>query len=221
MPDPYATTAPDLSGRPSGPAPWLEPVRERGGAVIGPDRSVPGGAEFLVVECRGIGTLAPFSRPDPALATLLWIEHQGEGATAPAANALFAALRDGPGDVFAIKHGSVAGPPDRPGWYEVRAEVVLAVLDAALAGDVVWEVDPDFGYDVPAVVPGLGEEDGRALLPRLRYADHDRVYEHAGLVAAKKRERAGLLERLGAVDPAVAAATGWPPAPSPAEWREP
>ncbi len=220
MPDPYATRAPDLSGRPSGPAPWSGPVAERGGATIAADGSFPAEAGFLVVGCRGIGTLAPLSRVDAARATLLWIEHDGEGRPAADANALFAALSERPGAIYAIKHGSVAGPPDRPGWYEIRSEVILAVLDAALAGEVEWEADPDFGYEVPASVPGLGEEDARALLPRLRYADHDRVYEHASLVAAKKRERAGLVEALGGVDPAVAAATGWPPAPSPADWRD-
>lgn len=181
---------------------------------------IPGDASFLVVGCSGVGTLAPFSRPGPSLATVLWVEHRDEGAEAEGANALFAALREFPGALYALKHGSIAGPPDRPGWYEIRPEVVLAALDAALAGDVAWETDPDFGYEVPAAIPGLGEEDSRALLPRLRYADNDRVYEHASLVAAKKRERAGLLERLGGVDPAVAAAAGWPPPPSSADWKE-
>jgi hypothetical protein len=218
VPDPYATRAPDLSGRPSGPAPWLEPVRERGGAVIGADGAAPADASFLVVDCRGIGTLAPFSRVDPALATLLWAEHREGEPEAAAANAVYAAVRDFGGEAYAIKNGSIAGPPDRPGWYEIRAEVIVAVLDAARGGEVDWETDPDFGYDVPARVLGLSEEDGRALLPRLRYADNDRVYEHAGLVAAKKRERAALLERIGAVDAAIVAATGWPPAP--ADWKE-
>jgi hypothetical protein len=186
--------------------------------VIGPDGAVPAGAAFLVVDCRGIGTLAPFSRVDPALAALLWAEHR-DGEPGPGTvESLLAALRGFPRETYAVKQGSVAGPPDRHGRWEIRAEVVLTVLDAAIAGTVEWEADPDFGYDVPARVPGLDEPDARALLPRLRYADHDRVYEHASLVAAKKRERAALLERIGAVDAAVSAATGWPPAPT--DWRE-
>lgn len=221
MPDPYATTAPDLSGRPSGPAPWLEPVRERGGAVVDGAGAFPADASFLVVECRGIGTLAPFARLDPALGALLWIEHGGEGVTAAAANALLAALSERRIPVYAIKHGSVAGPPDRPGWLEIGPELILAVLDAAIAGEVEWEVDPDFGYEVAAVVPGVAEPDARALLPRLRYADNDRVYEHASLVAAKKRERAALVECLGSVHGDIAAAIGWPPREGgAAEWRE-
>jgi hypothetical protein len=196
----------------------VEPVRERGGAVIGPDGAVPADAAFLVVDCRGIGTLAPFSRVDPAIAALLWAEHRDGEPGAGAVDSLLAALRDFPRGIFAVKQGSVAGPPDRRGSWEIRADIVLAVLDAAIAGTVEWEADPDFGYDVPARVPGLGGPDARALLPRLRYADHDRVYEHASLVAAKKRERAALLERIGAVDVAVSSATGWPPAPT--DWRE-
>jgi hypothetical protein len=219
VPDPYATSAPDLSGRPTGPAPWAEPVRERGGAVIGPDGAVPADASFLVVECRGIGTLAPFSRVDAALASLLWAEHRDGEPDARTVESLFAALREFPRETYAIKQGSVAGPPDRRGSWEVRPDVVLAALDAARAGTVEWEADPDFGYDVPARVPGVDGPDARALLPRLRYGDYDRVYEHASLVAAKKRERAALLERVGAVDAALAAASGWPPAPG-SDWRE-
>jgi hypothetical protein len=219
MPDPYATRAPDLSGRPAGPAPWLEAVRERGGATIGADGSFPADARFLTVDCRGIGTLAPFARVDPAVAALLWAEHSGARSAEPA-NALFARLRDYGGRIYAIKQGAVAGPAERPGSWTVEPEAIVAVLDATLAGEVEWETDPDFGYDVPATVPGLAEEVARALLPRLRYGDHDRVYEHASLVAAKKRERAALAERLSGLDPAVAAASGWPPAPTPAEWRD-
>lgn len=220
MPDPYATRAPDLSGRPAGPAPWLEAVRERGGAVIEPDGSFPADSAFLAVHCRGIGTLAPFARLHPALAALLWVEHTGQGAIAGAANDLFRRLRDFPGAVYAAKQGSVGGPADRPGCFEVPPELVVELLDAALADRIAWEVDPDFGYDVPAEVPGLDAPASLAVMPRLLYADSDRVYEHASLVAAKKRERAGLLSALDGLEPPVLAASGWPPAPSPSDWRD-
>ena len=42
---------------------------------------------------------------------------------------------------------------------------------------------------MPAAVPGMDDAAARILAPRLLYADHDRVYEHAGLVVDKKRER--------------------------------
>ncbi len=84
------------------------------------------------------------------------------------------------------------------------------MLDAALSEAVTWEADPDFGYEVPAVVPGLEGASARALLPRLLYGDHDRVYEHADLVATKKRALRD--RRVGpGLDQAVKAAADWPP----------
>jgi len=187
-------------------------VDERGG--FDPD------AAFVVVDCRGVGTLAPFARVDPALAALLWIEHSPASPAATGANALRSRLGELAGPAFAIKQGCIAGPRDRQGCFEIGAELIDAVLRAALAGDVLWETDPDFGYEVPARVPGVEGTAARAMLPRLRYADHDRVYEHAELVAAKKRERAAIGGGLEGLDAAIAAASGWPPAPSPGDWRE-
>ncbi len=219
MADPYATRAPDLSNRPSGPAPWAGVVEGRDGVVLGRDARIEAGAAFVVVHCRGIGTLAPFARVGPELATLLWLEHTPQARDAAAAHAVLELLRGLELPLLALKQGCVAGPPDRPGCRTVEGELTEAVLDAALVGKVGWERDPDFGYDVPAEVPGLDEARARALLPRLLYADHDRVYEHAGLVAAKKLERWAIAGALDGLPAAVAAASGWPPAPTSAAWR--
>lgn len=219
MADPYATRAPDLSARPSGPPPWADAIGERGGEPVDAE-SGTGAARFRVVECRGIGALAPFARVEPALAVLLWLEH-GEGErSAAAANRLLAELREGEAPIFAIKQGCVGGPPERPGCCTIGEALVLTVLDEALVGGVSWERDPDFGYEVAAEVPGVAGDAARALLPRLLYADHDRVYEHAGLVAAKQRERAEIAAALPGLDPAVAGAAGWPPAPTGGSWRD-
>jgi len=217
--DPYATRAPDLSDRPSGPAPWAGVVEGRDGVVLGSDARIEAGAAFVVVHCRGIGTLSPFARVGPELGTLLWLEHTPQARDAASALAVLELLRGLEVPLFALKQGCVAGPPDRPGCRAVEGELTEAVLDAALAGKVGWERDPDFSYDVPAEVPGLDEARGRALLPRLLYADHDRVYEHAGLVAAKKRERWAIARALDGLPAEVAVASGWPPTPSSAAWR--
>ena len=173
-----------------------------------------------MISCRGIGTLAPFTRVEPALAVLLWLEHAGAERSAEAGNRLLAELRGAETPIFAIKQGCVGGPSERPGCFAIGPALVLTVLDEALVGGVTWEQDPDFGYDVPAEVPGVEGEAERALMPRLLYGDNDRVYEHAGLVAAKKRERAELAAALPGLDPAVGAASGWPPVPTGGEWRD-
>ncbi len=70
---------------------------------------------------------------------------------------------------------------------------VASVLDAALAGAVSWEFDPDFGYEVAASVPGVEFPDDGLLLPRLLYTRADRVYEHAAIVPRIRAEVAALI----------------------------
>ncbi len=219
MADPYATTAPDLSGRPDGPPSWADAVTERGGEEIGAaDLAATDG--FTYVHCRGVGTLAPIVALDPALAVLLWLEHSPEPVGAERANKALAALRAGRRPLYAIKQGWIGGPAERPGCLAVDAEMVASVLDAVETGAVTWERDPDFGYEVPAFDGDLDVARRRSLMPRLHYADHDRVYEHAGLVAAKKRERHALAAAVPGLDPDVVAASGWPPAPTAGSWRD-
>jgi hypothetical protein len=197
-------------------------VSRRAGVVIGPSGEIgEAGAEppeFAVIACRGIGTLAPFASLDPALAVLLWIEHVGAGGDAGRANALLTALEGFGGPTYAIKQGSVGGPGDRPGCTSISAELVTGLL--AARNEIAWERDPDFGYEVPSAAPGFAGRAGRVLVPRLLYADHDRVYEHAGLVADKKRERYELAAAVTGLDPRILAASGWPPVATGGEWRD-
>ncbi len=97
-------------------------------------------------------------------------------------------------------------------------ELVARLLDARES--IAWERDPDFGYEVPAAVPGIDDAESRILAPRLLYADHDRVYEHAGLVVDKKRERNDIAASVAGLDPTVGAAADWPPTVTSGDWRD-
>ncbi len=219
MADPYATRTPDLSGRPDGPPPWGDEVARHGGVVIGPDGGLGDrSAGFAVVPCCGVGTLAPFASADSAMAVLLWLEHVAAPRDGAAANRLLAVLADFEGPVFAIKQGSVGGPAERPGCAAVTTELIAQLLGAR--EEIRWEQDPDFAYRVPTSVPGIEDPAARILMPRLLYADNDRVYEHAGLVAAKKRERHELAASVTDLDPTVVAIAGWPPRPTSDDWRD-
>lgn len=219
MADPYATRTPDLSGRPDGPPPWLEEVTGAGGVVIDSDGGLGGGKpSFAVVPCCGIGTLAPLARVDPAMAVLLWLEHVATDRDGAAANRLLIELSDFGGPILAVKQGSVGGPADRPGCSVVTSDLVVHLLRNR--DGIAWEADPDFAYDVPGSVPGLTDPEARILLPRLLYADHDRVYEHAGLVADKKRERHEIAAAVDGLDPTVSRVADWPPHPTSGEWRD-
>ncbi|GIK77073.1 MAG: hypothetical protein BroJett022_07630 [Actinomycetes bacterium] len=218
MVDPYATRRPDLSGRPAGPPAWAADVERLGGAPVGAGGGLDGDCAFAVVPCRGIGTLAPVAMVEPPLGVLLWLEHVADPRGGDPANRLLARLDALDRPILAVKHGSVGGPPDRPGCVEVGAGLVATVLEALDA--VVWERDPDFGYLVPAAVPGLADPEARVLMPRLLYADNDRVYEHAGLVADKQRERRAIAAAAAGLDPRVGAASRWPPSPTGERWRD-
>jgi ATP-dependent phosphoenolpyruvate carboxykinase len=86
------------------------------------------------------------------------------------------------GDRFLLKSGRVGGPEGERGSLQIPEALVATVLDAALAGEVEWEVDADFGYEVAAAVPGVEPPEDGLLLPRLLYTRADRVYEHAEIV---------------------------------------
>jgi hypothetical protein len=75
----------------------------------------------------------------------------------------------------------------------IGEQLVTKVLDAARAGEVGWEVDPDFGYEVAASVPGVVPPEDGLLLPRLLYTRNDRVYEHAAIVPRVRAEIARLI----------------------------
>jgi len=207
MPDPYAQRTRTLTGQgPSGSPPWTDAVQERDGILT---RSVAelaaagiAEAEFVAVLCRGAGLLPAVVRLKPVQAAALALLHADREAVAVAADASNAldALSGSEPDLYAIKHGWVAGPRERAGAVAVSAELVAVVLDAAREGSIVWELDPDFGYEVAAEVPGLGSEAALALCPRLLYTRLGRVYEHAELVALIKRERRDQLESIEGLD---------------------
>lgn len=95
---------------------------------------------------------------------------------------------------YLLKAGRVGGPEGEHGSRPITAELVAAVLDAAVANRVQWEVDPDFGYEVAAKVPGVERPDDGLLIPRFLYTRADRVYEHAAIVARVRDQVSRLIE---------------------------
>jgi phosphoenolpyruvate carboxykinase (ATP) len=64
-------------------------------------------------------------------------------------------------------------------------------VKAIAEGTISWERDPDFGYDVASVVPGI--DDPELLQPRLLYERTGRADEYRAWVERLKRERAEFL----------------------------
>jgi ATP-dependent phosphoenolpyruvate carboxykinase len=96
------------------------------------------------------------------------------------------------GGRFLLKSGRVGGAEGEAGSREISESLVTTVIDAALRGEVQWEEDPDFGYEVAAAVPGVEPPDDGLLLPRLLYTRADRVYEHAEIVPRVQEQVRGL-----------------------------
>jgi hypothetical protein len=90
-----------------------------------------------------------------------------------------------------------------------------------MSGQLEWELDPDFGYQVPLAAPSMEGDRAMALAPRLIYAAHGRVYNHAALVPRLKEERHAVLAAVAGLEPAVVAASGWPVEPTGTSWRQP
>ena len=213
MADPYAARAEtDVGTAPTGPPPWTETVEKRQGLAVSTVEELTaaklGAARFVCLVCRGAGLLPPLARLSPAAAVALLLTHDEVTADAKSAREAHGALDAVECALYAIKHGWVAGPEDRPGAVPISAELVASVLDTEGRGEVVWEIDPDFGYELPTQVPEVEGAAALALSPRLLYTAFGRAYEHAALVAATKSQRQAKLEAIDGLDPAIVCALG-------------
>jgi phosphoenolpyruvate carboxykinase (ATP) len=94
---------------------------------------------------------------------------------------------------YLLKSGRVGGAEGEPGSLAISERLVGAVLDGEAAGQVEWEQDPDFGFEVAAAVPGVEPPEDGLLLPRLLYTRADRVYEHAAIVPRVRAEVVALI----------------------------
>jgi len=138
---------------PVGEHPFAALVRERGGVVLAaPGDAVSEGARFAAVLVQAEEISPPVAR-----------------------------LGEIPLQTFLVTAGFVGGR-EGEGSREIPAGLVARVLDAALAGAVEWEADPDFGWGLPMSVPGVEYDELLILVPRFLYARTDRPYDYAAMV---------------------------------------
>jgi phosphoenolpyruvate carboxykinase (ATP) len=191
--------------------PFAGLVRERGGAPLAdPARAAalaPAGLAFVAVLARDEETLPPVARVGPRQAAgwLLLAGGGGPGADggAAAARALADALEASGLPAYLLTAGRVGGGAEEPRSREIAPALVARVIDAAIAGEVDWEADPDFGYELPMDLPGLGRDERRVLVPRFLYARTDRVYDYAAMVPRLRRERAARLDAIAGLGPVI------------------
>ena len=75
-------------------------------------------------------------------------------------------------------------------------------------GTIVFEEDPDFGYEVATSVPGL--EDEEKLRPRLLYERQGRADEYERIVETLKTDRVAHLQRFTQLSEEIIKAVGYP-----------
>jgi ATP-dependent phosphoenolpyruvate carboxykinase len=199
----------------SGEHPFAALVRERNGVPLASPADVPfplGEFGFAAILATGAEILPPVARLGPwqAGAWLLLAEAGAEIGDdgVSAAQTLAEALASSGAPAFLVTAGRVGGT----GAYshEIEPGLVAGVLDAALAEEIDWEEDPDFGYELPMEGPGIGVEERRVLVPRFLYARTDRVYDYAAMVPAAQRERAARLDSAPGASTAMCEAVAPP-----------
>jgi phosphoenolpyruvate carboxykinase (ATP) len=107
------------------------------------------------------------------------------------ANRFWELMGSHPFAVYLVNTGRVGGPEGHPDSKKLEIEDSGAIVKGIAEETIAWERDPDFGYEVASVVPGI--EDVELLQPRRLYARSGRSDEYERLVATLKRERAEFL----------------------------
>ncbi|MEY3019058.1 MAG: hypothetical protein RLZZ272_42 [Actinomycetota bacterium] len=106
-------------------------------------------------------------------------------------------------EVFLLNTGRVGGPASDGRSRKVSITDSAAVQAGILDGTIDWVVDPDFGYEVAASVPGI--EDVGLLQPRLLYDSQGRTEEYRRIVERLHRDRRAYLEGFAELDPRILA----------------
>jgi phosphoenolpyruvate carboxykinase (ATP) len=107
-------------------------------------------------------------------------------------------------DVFLLNTGRVGGVEGDPNSKKVAIEHSGAIVKAIAEKTIQWERDPDFGYLLASVLPGV--DDLELLQPRLLYERTGRADEYRTWVERLKRERIEFLEGFPGLSPAILAA---------------
>jgi len=93
--------------------------------------------------------------------------------------------------VYLLNTGRVGGTDDDERGKKVSIPYSSAIVKAISEGTIEWERDPDFGYEVASLLPGL--DDLEILQPRRLYERQGRVDEYRALVAKLKADRRAYL----------------------------
>ena len=76
-----------------------------------------------------------------------------------------------------------------------------SVVEGIVSGTIVWEVDPDFGYEVAVSIPGF--DDPELLRPRLMYERRGLMDQYQAIVSTLTAERREYLRSFPGLDSSI------------------
>ncbi len=143
-------------------------------------------------------------------------EEAGKSLRVPGTNPFFPMLHDLQGnrflelleehplEVYLLNTGRVGGPGQDERSKKVRIKHSSAIVKGIAEGTIEWERDPDFGYQVASVVPGIDDEE--ILQPRKLYERTGRGDEYRDHVRRLKEERTEFLDAFPSLSSEIVAA---------------
>ncbi len=121
-------------------------------------------------------------------------------------NRLLELLETHPIDTYLLNTGRVGGKDDDERSKKVKIPHTSACVKGIAEQTIVFERDPDFGYEVATDVPGL--EDPELLQPRKLYERQGRGEEYAGFVERLKADRVAHLQQFTQLSEEIIKAVG-------------
>jgi phosphoenolpyruvate carboxykinase (ATP) len=106
--------------------------------------------------------------------------------------------------VYVMNTGRVGGTDGDERSKKVRIPHSSSVVAGIVSGTIEWIEDPDFGYEIAAVVPGI--DDIELLQPRRLYERQGREDEYDAIVRRLKEERREYLASYQGLDTSIATA---------------
>ncbi len=103
--------------------------------------------------------------------------------------------------VYLMNTGRVGGGDDVEESKKVRIAHSSLVVEGIVSGTIVWEVDPDFGYEVAVSIPGF--DDPELLRPRLMYERRGLMDQYQAIVSTLTAERREYLRSFPGLDSSI------------------
>jgi phosphoenolpyruvate carboxykinase (ATP) len=121
-------------------------------------------------------------------------------------NRLLELLAAHPIDTYLLNTGRVGGKDGDDRSKKLKIPDTSACVKGIAEQTIVFEEDPDFGYEVAASVPGL--DDPQKLQPRRLYEAQGRTEEYDGIVERLKTERVEHLQQFTQLSEEIIKAVG-------------